>query len=68
MENKDPLEGTIFEDYDTVIFDLDGTIVDCFMPDGTGIGAFQTTPPFKLKDKHTILDLYGRVIRLQDGV
>jgi predicted phosphatase len=68
MEEKDPLEGTIFEDYDTIIFDLDFTIVDCYTPDGTGIGAFQTTPPFKLKDRQTVLDLYGRVIRLQDGV
>jgi predicted phosphatase len=68
VEDKNPIEGTIFEDYDTIIFDLDQTLMDCFTADGTSIGAYQTTPPYELKDVDTILDLNGKVIKLQEGV
>jgi predicted phosphatase len=68
MDEKNPIKGTIFEDYDTIILDLDQNILDCFLPNGTAIGVYQTTPPYSLKDANTVVDLYGRVINLQEGV
>ena len=62
------IEGTIFEDYDTVIFDLDRTIWDCFKPDGTGIGAFMMCAPLKLQSSDTVVDLYGNICKTQAGI
>lgn len=59
---------TVFEKYDTIIFDLDGTIWDCFTPNGIGIGANKTIPPYTLKDSQTIVDINGNLIKLQYGI
>jgi len=62
------LQNTIFENYDTIIFDLDNTIWDCFNPTGTGIGAYTTEAPYELQEKDIIVDINGNVIRLQEGI
>ena len=62
------LERTILERFSTVIFDLDGTIWDCLTQRGESIGAYQTTPPYKLKSKDIILDIKGNTIQLQNNI
>ena len=67
--NEEPsLEGTIFEKYKTIIFDLDGTILDCFTQEGESRGAWQTVPPYSLKSKNILLDIKGNTIQLQDNI
>ena len=66
--NDDVLRNTIFEKYDTIIFDLDNTIWDCFTPTGTGMGAYATEAPYELQEKNTIVDIRGNVIKLQEGI
>jgi predicted phosphatase len=61
------LTSTIFEDYDTVVFDLDGTLWDVFTPDGRATGAYQAVPPFQLQSKYLVRALNGVIIRLQEG-
>jgi len=63
-----PLEGTVFDKYDTILIDLDGTIWDCYTPDGDSIGAYQTEYPYTLIDDHEIRDIKGNVVLLQTGV
>ena len=62
------LEGTIFDRYKTIIFDLDQTLWDCYTQRGESIGAYQTTPPYKLRSKDIILDIKGNTIQLQNNV
>ena len=65
---QDPLEGTIFEAYDTVIFDLDGNVWIATNAAGQGIGAFQTTPPYKVEYPGVAVDINGNIITLSDGI
>jgi predicted phosphatase len=67
-ESKELIKNTILEKYNTIIFDIDGVLLDCFTPEGKGIGAFQTTPPFKLQDKNTVIDIKDNIIKLQEGI
>ena len=67
-ENKINFEDTLIGEYETLIFDLDGTLWDCFKPDGTGEGAYATNPPYKLQDRDHIIDVNGYTIKLQEGV
>jgi len=62
------LENTIFENYVTIIVDLDKTLWDCTSVDGSEIGAFETESPYELKAPSVIIDIKGNIIRLQDGV
>jgi predicted phosphatase len=62
------IEDTIFDDYDTVVFDADGTIIDCFSPQGDGIGVYKTNPPYDLKNSNMIIDTEGNIIKLDAGV
>lgn len=62
------LESTIFENYDTIIFDLDGTLWDCFTQKSESIGAWQTTAPYTLVEKNLLVDIEGNIIRLQKDV
>lgn len=62
------IEGTIFEDYSSVVFDLDKTIWECFTPEGTSIGAYTMTAPFELKSGLLIKDINGNYCKLQEGV
>ena len=68
MKEKNPLIGTIFEGYRTVIFDLDKTIWDCYKSDGTSIGAYATTAPYELVADNMVMDVNRNIIRLQPGV
>jgi predicted phosphatase len=67
-EAEEKIKDTILERYNTIIFDLDGVIWDCFSSKGEGIGAFQTVPPFKLQEKNIIIDIKGNVVKLQEGI
>ena len=67
-ESKELIKNTILEKYNTIIFDIDGVLLDCFTSEGKDIGAFQTTPPFKLQEKNTVIDIKGNVIKLQEGI
>jgi len=62
------LEGTIFEKYDSVYFDLDKTIWECFSAKGTSIGAYSMNPPFELASGVLVKDIDGNYCRLQDGI
>ncbi len=62
------IEGTIFEDYSSVVFDLDRTIWECFTSEGTSIGAYAMTAPFELKSGLLIKDINGNYCKLQEGV
>ena len=64
----DTLRGTIFDRFNSVIFDLDNNIWSCTTSSGEGMGAYETTPPYKFEDKNTIKDIKGNLIVLQDGV
>lgn len=67
--NDEPsLEGTILDRYKTIIFDLDGTVWDCYTQRGESIGAYQTTPPYKLKNENVILDIKSNTIQLQENI
>lgn len=62
------IKGTIFEDYDSCIFDLDSTIWECFTPEGTSIGAYTMRAPFELRSGLLIKDINGNYCKLQEGV
>lgn len=62
------LEHTIFEPYDTVIFDLDNTIWNCSASNGNRMGAYETEPPYKLISIGVLQDIKGNIIELQEGV
>ena len=67
-QNKEnPLQGTIFDDYDTIIFDLDNTLWDCYLLDGSATYAFKTAPPYRLAMPSVVVDVNGSIIRLQQG-
>jgi predicted phosphatase len=68
QQDDKPIEGTIFESYDTIIFDLDGTVWDCYAPDGTYSYAAKMVPPFKLITRDIVQDLNGSIAKLQEGV
>lgn len=65
---KSSIEGTIFEDYDTVIFDLDATIWDVVSATGEGLGAYQMVPPLRQDYPMVVFDSHGNVAKLQKGV
>lgn len=64
----DNLEGTIFEKYDSIYFDLDKTIWECFSLKGTSMGAYNMNPPFEMLSGVLIKDIDGNHCKLQDGV
>jgi len=59
------LENTLLESYDSIIFDIDGVIFDCFSKAGSSIGCFQTEAPYKLLQRDIVKDIKGSLIRLQ---
>jgi len=61
------LQNTIFGKYDTIIFDLDGTLFDCYTPEGDGIGAYATMYPYKLISPDIVQDVDNNIIILQRG-
>jgi len=68
LDKMDNLEGTIFEKYDSVYFDLDRTLWDCFSLKGTSMGAYNMKPPFELLSGVIIKDIDGNHCKLQDGI
>jgi len=60
--------GTVLEPYDTIIFDLDGTLWNCFTEEGEGIGAYEMQPPFELITGDTAVDINNKICRLHAGV
>jgi phosphoglycolate phosphatase-like HAD superfamily hydrolase len=68
MHSRDPLEGTLFEDYDTVIWDFDGVIADTFTKEGTHTGAYATVAPYTLEASNYVKDIEGNYVRLQNGI
>jgi len=68
MDNQIQIEKTIFNNYDTVILDLDGVVWDCFSPSGSGVGAYATDSPYTLENDFFVKDVNGCVIRLSPGV
>ncbi len=70
MEEKDlvNIKQTIFDPYETIIFDLDGVLWDCYQPNGQTIGAFAALAPFKREAGNIVIATNGIVIRLQEEV
>ncbi len=65
---EDILKNTIFQDYDTVIFDLDGVVWDCTDKNGTLIGAYKTVSPYERKSREVVVDIEGNIITLQKDI
>ena len=65
MDENIDIRRTIFEPYETVIFDLDGVLWDCFQPNGQATGCYTASPPFKREAGNIITSSNGVVIRLQ---
>ena len=66
--SEDNINDTILEKYQTVVFDLDRTLWNCFNPKGEEIAGYQTTPPYVLQSKNIVVDIKGNIIQLQEGV
>ena len=62
------IKDSIFEKYDTVIFDLDNTIWQCFAPNGDTLSAKSMVHPFKLIDEQTLEDISGNICRIDPTV
>lgn len=67
-EKEIPIKDTIFEPYETIVFDLDGTIWLCTSPTGEQIGAYMTVPPYHLRSENIVTDLKNNTITLQKGI
>lgn len=67
LDKLDNLDDTIFGPYDTIIFDLDNTIWNCYSPNGDGIGAYETENPYKLVSPGVLQDIKGNIIKMQEG-
>jgi len=67
-EAEDKIKDTILDKYDTIYFDIDGVLLDCFSSKGEGVGAWQTQPPFKLEDSRVVSDINNNTIQLQEGI
>lgn len=65
MKVRYNVKESLFADYDTVIFDLDKTIWECFDARGTSIPAFKMEPPFELVDEGLVKDIRENLCRLQ---
>lgn len=59
---------SIFAPYDTVIFDLDGDVWNCYNPMGDLIPALALVPPFTLLDGNTVQDIRGNIARLAEDL
>lgn len=59
---------SIFDAYDTIYFDLDGTIWNCMFNTGKEDGAYQLLPPFKRLSEREVKDINGNICILQEGV
>lgn len=68
IDNEISLENTILENYNSVIFDIDQTLIDCFSSAGDSIGCYRTVAPYSLLSKNVIKDIEGNIIRLQQHV
>lgn len=68
MKKLYDLENTIFGPYDTVIFDLDNTIWNCYTPSGDSIRAYETESPYEMLSSGVLKDIKGNIIRLHEGV
>ena len=62
------IEGTFLEEYETIIFDLDGTIWDVLSDQGDGMGAYETRGPYKLQSRDVVTDIEDNVIQLHKGI
>jgi len=67
-EAKDKIDRTILDRYQSIIFDLDNTIWNCFTSRGESTGAYKTEPPYKLQSRGVVVDIKGNIIELQEGV
>ena len=65
MKTRYAVDGSVFEDYTTVLFDLDQTLWDCFDARGTSIPAFKMEPPFELLEEDLVSDVRKNICRLQ---
>ena len=68
MEIKTNIADTIFDGYDTCIFDIDGTLLSVFTPQGDSIGCYETNPPYTLRNTNIAEDIDGNIIKLDPGV
>lgn len=59
---------TLLEEYDTIYFDLDGTIWDCYFNGGNENGAYLLVPPLKRASAREVIDIKGNICVLQDGI
>lgn len=67
-QSKKLLSNTLLDSYETIIFDLDGTIWDVTTKDGRNTGAYEAEPPFKLMQPDIVVAGNGVIIRLQKGI
>ena len=68
MEDTISILHTIFEPYETIIFDCDNVLWDCFQPNGQSTGVYTAVPPFKREAGNIVTASNGAVIRLQEGI
>jgi len=62
------IKKSLFNDYLTVLFDLDLTIWNCYNPMGDSLPALKLEPPFTLVDSDTVKDSKGNLAILQPNV
>ena len=68
IDEEMTLEGTLLEPYNTIIFDVDGVIFDCFSASGESIPCFTTNAPYDLQNRDIAKDVTNNIIRLHHHV
>lgn len=57
----------LWENFDTIIFDADDTIWNCFDTNGNKIGALKTKPPYSMGEHGECYDSLGSKIQLKNN-
>jgi magnesium-dependent phosphatase-1 len=68
MKLKYDIKNSIFNDYETVLFDLDNTVWNCYNQKGSSIDSCELNYPFHLIDENTVKDVDGNICVLQKNI